>query len=107
MSTMNTYTEFLEKAQGEFLNGLKQAQELNIATLASFKDLVASVPTADATENNVVAKLPTPAEVVERTFAFTNQVLETRKAYMLKLAEMAGETQKQLLDAANRAAAKN
>jgi enoyl-CoA hydratase/carnithine racemase len=100
---MNSYAEFVGKAQAEFLSGLKQAQELNIATLASLKDLMASVPkieTADAAS----AKLPSPVQVVEQTFAFTNQVLEARKAYMLKLAEMADETQKQLLDAATRAA---
>jgi hypothetical protein len=81
---MSTYTEFLEKAQAEFLNGLKQAQELQIATLASFKDLIAAAPAVDTTEGNGAATLPTPAEVVERTFAFTNQVLEARKEYVLK-----------------------
>jgi hypothetical protein len=101
---MSTYVEFLEKAQGEFLNGLKQAQELNLATLASFKDLISAVPSVDTTEGNGAAKLPTPSEIVERTFAFTNQVLEARKAYVLKLAEMADETQKQFVEAAKRAA---
>lgn len=77
---MNTYTEFVEKAQTEFLNGLKQAQEMNVKSLASVTELFES--------NGSTAKLPTPAEIVERTFAFTNQVLETRKEYMLKLAEL-------------------
>jgi hypothetical protein len=104
---MSTYTEFLEKAQGEFLSGLKQAQELNLATLASFKDLMSAVPAVDTTEANAAAKLPTPTEIVERTFAFTNQVLEARKAFMLKLAEMADETQKQFVEAAKRASSKN
>ena len=104
---MSTYTEFLEKAQAEFLNGLKQAQELNIATLASFKELISAVPAVDTTEGNASAQLPTPAEIVERTFAFTNQVLEARKQYVLKLAEMADETQKQFVEATKRAAAKN
>jgi hypothetical protein len=100
---MSTYTEFLEKAQTEFLSGLKQAQELNLSTLASLKDLMASVPTANGTEPKAAVELPTPSEIVERTFAFTNQVLESRKAYMLKLAEMADETQKQFVEAAKRA----
>jgi hypothetical protein len=69
---MNSYTELVEKAQAEMLAGLKKAQELNLATLESMKEL----------------NLPTPADVVERTFAFTNQLLETRKAYMLKLADL-------------------
>ena len=77
MST--TYTEFVEKAQTEFLSGLKQAQELNVKAIAQVTEMF---------EQNGTAKLPTPAEIVERTFAFTNELLETRKAYMLKLASL-------------------
>jgi hypothetical protein len=77
---MNTYNEVLEKAQVEFLNGLKQAQDLNVKALTTVTELFES--------NGATAKLPTPAEIVERSFAFTNQLLETRKEYMLKLAEL-------------------
>ena len=77
---MNTYTEFVEKAQTEFLNGLKQAQELNVKAIASVTELLES--------KNGEAKLPTPAEIVEKSFAFTSQLLEARKDYMLKLAEL-------------------
>jgi hypothetical protein len=75
---MNTYIELLEKALSEFLGGLQKAQAMNLATLASVKE----VP------------VPSPVEIVERTFAFTNQLLETRKAYMLKLAELATQSSK-------------
>lgn len=74
---MNTYTEFLEKAQAEFLTGLKQAQELNVKAIESVTELF---------NKNGTSELPTPAQIVERTFAFTNDVLEARKEYMLKLA---------------------
>lgn len=77
---MNTYTEFLEKAQAEFLGGLKQAQELNVKAIESVTELFK--------QNGATATLPTPAQIVERTFAFTNDVLEARKQYMLKLAEL-------------------
>lgn len=73
---MNTYTEFFEKAQAEFLSGLKQAQELNVKAIES----VTAAFKQSGTE------LPTPTQIVERTFAFTNDVLEARKEYMLKLA---------------------
>ena len=79
---MNTYTEFLEKAQDEFLSGLKQAQELNIKAIESVTDLFKQNGT------NGTAELPTPSQIVERTFAFTNQLLEARKEYMLKLADL-------------------
>ncbi len=78
---MNTYTEFLEKAQTEFLSGLKQAQDLNVKAIESVTELLKE-------NGNGTAKLPTPAEIVERTFAFTNQVIEARKEYMLKLADL-------------------
>ena len=78
---MNTYAEFLEKAQAEFLTGLKQAQDLNVQAIASVTELFKE-------NGNTEAKLPTPAEIVERTFTFTNQVLEARKEYMLKLADL-------------------
>ena len=77
---MSNYNKLLEKAQGEFLSGLKQAQDLNVKTLATVTELFES--------NGATAKLPTPTEIVERSFAFTTQLLETRKEYMLKLAEL-------------------
>ncbi len=73
---MNTYTEFLEKAQAEFLTGLKQAQELNVKAIESVTELF----------KQNTSELPTPTQIVERTFAFTNDVLAARKEYMLKLA---------------------
>ena len=82
---MNNYSEVLEKAQTEFLSGLKQAQELNIKALTTVTELFES--------NGAAAQLPTPAEIVERSFAFTNQLLETRKEYMLKLAELLPKNQ--------------
>jgi hypothetical protein len=78
---MNTYVEFLEKTQAEFLSGLRQAQDLNVKALASVTDLFKA-------NSNGQAQLPTATELVERTFAFTNQVLEARKEYLLKLADL-------------------
>ncbi len=100
---MKTYTEYFEKTQEEFLSSLKQAQEFNVKALESFTSLMTKAPAFDLKE---IAKLtmPTPAEFVERTFAYTNDVLEARKEYMTKLAELATETQKQFAGAAKRAA---
>jgi hypothetical protein len=103
---MNTYTDLFEKAQAEFLTGLRQAQELNLKALATASEFWTKVPTAAEADANGTAKLPTPTEVVERTFAFTNEVLQARKEYMLKLAEIAGQTQKQFVDNAKKVAAK-
>lgn len=101
---MSSYTEFFEKAQAEFVNGLKQAQETNIKGLATLSNLFAQIPTVDANEASPATSFPTPTEIVERTFAFTNELLATRKEYAIKLAELATEAQKQFLDTAKRVA---
>ena len=105
---MNTMNEFFEKTQVEFLNGLKQAQELNVKTLNTITELVSKVPSIDAKEVQNFT-LPTATEVVEKSFAFTNELLAARKEYFVKLAEFATEAQTQFADAAKRiaAAAKN
>jgi len=100
---MTSYTEFFEKAQTEFVNGLKQAQELNIKSLATLGNLFAQMPAVETNETSPVS-IPTPTEIVERTFAFTNELLATRKEYAIKLAELATEAQKQFLDTAKRVA---
>ena len=74
---MESTPEFLEKAQAEFLTGLKQAQELNVKAIELVTELF---------KQNGTSELPTPSQIVERTFAFTNDVLAARKEYMLKLA---------------------
>ena len=104
---MNSYTEFLERAQGDFLASLQQAQDLNVKTLASLTALASTFPTASATA--MPTELPTPTELVEKSFAFTRELLETRKAYTLKLAELATAGQKQFSETATRfaEAAKN
>jgi hypothetical protein len=101
---MNTINEFFEKTQTEFLNGLKQAQELNVKTLSTITELVSKVPSMDAKEVQNFT-LPTATEVVEKSFAFTNELIATRKEYFVKLAEFATEAQTQFADAAKRIAA--
>ena len=105
---MNNIVEFFEKTQAEFLNSLKQTQELNVKSLNQLTELMSKVPTVDVKEAQHFT-LPTATELVEKTFAFTNELLATRKEYMIKLAEIATETQTQFADAAKRvaAAAKN
>ena len=98
-----TINEFFEKAQTEFVNSLKQAQELNIKNFATVTDLFASIPTID-TKDAAATQLPTPTEIVEKAFAFTNTLVETRKEYAIKLAELATEAQKQFADTAKRVA---
>ena len=101
---MTSYTQFFEQAQAEFVNSLKQAQELNVKAITSLTDLVSKVPTVDVKEAQNFT-LPTATEVVEKSFAFTNELLNVRKEYLVKLAELATEAQTQFADAAKRVAA--
>ena len=105
---MNNIVEFFEKTQAEFLTGLKQAQELNVKSLTQLTELVSKVPTVDVKEAQNFT-MPTATEIVEKSFAFTNEILATRKEYLVKLAELTTEAQTQFADAAKRvaAAAKN
>jgi hypothetical protein len=104
---MNNYTEFLARVQGEFLASLRQAQDLNVKTVASLTELASAFPTNSTVPT--ATELPTPTELVEKSFAFTNELLAVRKEYTLKLAELATEGQKQFAATASRfaEAAKN
>ena len=86
--------EYFNKIQEEGIKNLKQAQDLNLAAIADFRELGKEFSenpgTVPALEN-----LPTPTQLVELSFNFATQVLELRKAYTLRIAEMLVETQKQ------------
>jgi hypothetical protein len=86
--------EYFNKVQDESLKALKQGQEASLAALTELrsigKELTEKPGTLPALEN-----LPSPTQLVELSFNFASQVLELRKAYTLKIAEMFVETQKQ------------
>lgn len=87
-------TEYFTKVQQEGLATLKQSQDASLAAFEKFRALgkefsekPGTVPTFE--------NLPTPTQMVEMSFGFAAQLLELRKAYTLKIAEMLVETQKQ------------
>lgn len=86
--------EYFNKLQEEGLKTLKQSQDASLAAFNEFrsfsKELQEKPGTIPSIEN-----LPTPTQLVELSFNFASQVLELRKAYTLKIAEMLVETQKQ------------
>lgn len=100
---MNAYIEFMEKAQAEFLNTVKQAQDLNLKSVAAMTGLVAAMPTPEAKDMQSMT-MPSATELVERTFAFTNDFMNARKEYMLKLADLSNEATKTFTETAKRVA---
>jgi hypothetical protein len=86
--------EYFTKVQQEGLSALKQSQDASIAAFEKFRSLSnefsAKPGTAPTFEN-----LPNPTQFVEMSFGFAAQVLELRKAYTVKIAELFVDAQKQ------------
>ena len=87
-------SEYMTKFQEEGLAAIKETQDASLKAMNSFREFTkemsekpGSVP---AFEN-----LPTPTQLVELSFGFASQLLELRKAYTMRIAEMLVETQKQ------------
>lgn len=87
-------TEYFTKMQQEGLATVKQSQDASLAAIEKFramgKEFSEKPGTIPTFEN-----LPSPTQLVEMSFGFAAQLLELRKAYTLKIAEMLVETQKQ------------
>jgi hypothetical protein len=86
--------DFINKIQEEGLTTLKQTQEASLAAMGDFRKFATELsdkPGAVPTFEN----LPTPTQLVELSFGFASQLLEIRKGYTLKVAEMIAEAQKQ------------
>lgn len=86
--------DYMTKWQQESLSAIKQGQDASIKALNEFRSFgkeMTENPGAFPTFEN----LPSPTQIVEMSFGFWAQILELRKAYALKVAEMLVETQKQ------------
>jgi hypothetical protein len=87
-------SEYMNKFQEESLNAIKETQDMSLKALKSFSDMskqIAEKPGAVPTFENI----PTPTQFVELSFGFASQMLELRKAYAMRVADMMVQTQKQ------------
>jgi hypothetical protein len=86
--------DYMTKFQEESLAALKETQDASLKAMNSFrefgKEFSEKPGTMPAFEN-----LPTPAQFVEMSFGFASQLLELRKGFALRCAEMIAEAQKQ------------
>lgn len=87
--------DFINKIQEEGLTTLKQTQDASLAAMGNFRKLGNEL-TAESKPGTIPTfeNLPTPTQLVELSFGFATQILEVRKAYTLKVAEMIAEAQK-------------
>jgi hypothetical protein len=87
--------EYFNKIQEEGLKTLKQTQDASLAAFNEIRSFTKEMQDKPGTVPSI-ENLPTPTQLVELSFGFATQVLELRKAYTLKIAEMLVETQKQV-----------
>ncbi|MGB8519550.1 MAG: hypothetical protein WCD38_05245 [Candidatus Tumulicola sp.] len=96
--------DFVSKMQQESLAAMKQGQDASLRAFDQFrafgKEFAEKPGTLPTFEN-----MPSPTQFVEMSFGFAAQMLELRKQYTLKLAEMLVETQKQAEATVKQAAA--
>ncbi len=99
-------SEYMNKFQQESLAAIKETQEASLKAMSSFrqfgKEFNEKPGTMPAFEN-----MPTPTQLVELSFGFATQMLELRKAFALRIAEMMVEAQKQTETTFNAAAMAN
>jgi hypothetical protein len=94
------YLETLGKLQQQSLDALKQTQAIQLATLTTIGELVSEAPALRPALENV----PTFAELAELNAAFARNVIEQQQAYAAQITGLVGATQKNVVDAAGRAA---
>lgn len=87
-------SEYMNKFQQESLDALKQTQDASLKAIRTFGDF-----TKEWSEKPGVVpafeNLPSATQWVEMSFGFASQLLEIRKNFTMKIAEMIVETQKQ------------
>lgn len=86
--------DFINKLQEEGLTTLKKTQDASLEAFGDFRKLATEFSEKPGTMPTF-ENIPTPAQLVELSFGFTTQLLEIRKGYALKVAEMIAEAQKQ------------
>ena len=96
-----TYTQYLEKVQEDVLEGIKESQDATLKSIETIRELAASYPTT-APAFPKLEGYPSASEWVEKSFEFTHKLIDLRKEYAIKFAEIVEAAQKQVLDATTR-----
>jgi hypothetical protein len=96
-------SEYMNKFQEEGLAAIKQTQDASLNAIKSFREFTREMNEKPGTMP-VFENVPSPTQFVELSFGFASQLLELRKAYTLRIAEMFAETQKRAETTFNAAA---
>jgi hypothetical protein len=87
-------TEYMSKFQEEGLAAIKQTQDASLKAMNSFHEFTKEF-SANPGQLPDFKNVPSPTQLVEMSFGFASQLLEMRKSYTMKIAEMMSDTQKQ------------
>lgn len=82
-----TYLELLSKLQAQTLEGLKQIQNVQVATLTTAREMVQSLPTM-STSVPTIEGMPSITQIAELNTQFATQLLDQQKAYASQIAEL-------------------
>lgn len=93
-----TYTQYLEKVQEDVLEGIKESQDATLKNIASMRELAATYPTTLPAFTKLEG-YPSATELIEKSFEFTHKLIDLRKDYAIKFAEIVEAAQKQVFDA--------
>jgi hypothetical protein len=83
---MVNYLEILQKIEAQTLDNVKQIQAVQLSTLATAREIVAELPTAQG--------VPTFAQIAEVGTSFASQVLDQQKTFVGQLADLFTPTAK-------------
>jgi hypothetical protein len=86
--------EYMTKFQQEGLAAIKETQDASLKAMNSFRELTKEMSEKPGTVPSF-ENIPSPTQLVELSFGFASQILELRKAFTMRVAEMLVETQKQ------------
>jgi hypothetical protein len=85
--------EYMNKFQQEGLAALKETQDASLKAMSSFREFTKEMTEKPGSMPSL-ENMPSPTQLVEMSFGFASQLLEIRKAYTLRIAEMMVEGQK-------------
>lgn len=99
-STTPNLNEIFADAQKQALASLEQAQELSLRAVEAAVGAVPAVEPWPGFSNT----LPNTTELVESTFGFAGKVLDSQKAYAVRLAEIVTRAAQKSTDGAKKTA---
>ena len=82
---METYLELSKAAQDQVIEAIKQSQKIAAQGAEAWADAVKPYAAGWPAATSTPAGVPTPAEIVEQSFGFAQQLLATQREFAQEL----------------------